>query len=62
MGQNKASEIDNSSLLNWYRGQFCEMIGQPGAHLMVIGYSFRDEHINQIIVQAAQKGNEAFHS
>jgi hypothetical protein len=60
MGQNKGSEIDNSPLLNWYRDQFREMLGQTGAHLMVIGYSFRDDHINQIIVKAVQKGLKLF--
>jgi hypothetical protein len=60
MGQNKGFEIDNSPLLNWYRDQFREMLGQTGAHLMVIGYSFRDDHINQIIVKAAQKGLKLF--
>ena len=31
------------------------MLGQPGTNLMVIGYSFQDDHINQVICDASDR-------
>jgi hypothetical protein len=52
MGGNKVREIGLSPILSWYQRQFEEFVSQPGARLMVIGYGFRDEHINEIIMRA----------
>jgi hypothetical protein len=41
----------------WYREQFKEYLSKPGTGLLVIGYSFRDEHINKALCKAAQKPN-----
>jgi hypothetical protein len=60
MGQNKGKQIERVPLLDWYRAQFRQMVCQAEAKLMVIGYSFRDEHINEIIEAAAQKGTKLF--
>jgi SIR2-like protein len=56
MGGNKAVEINQYPLLSWYHRQFREYLSRPATKLMVIGYSFSDHHINQAIMEAAEKG------
>jgi hypothetical protein len=56
MGGNKAVEIKQYPVLNWYHQQFSDYLTRPGTRLMVIGYSFGDHHINETIMQAADKG------
>jgi hypothetical protein len=55
MGGNKASEVNQYPLLNWYYKRFQEYLLR-GTGLMVIGYSFSDQHINQAIMNAANTG------
>jgi len=52
MGGNKILEIGLSPLLSWYHQVFEEQLSQPDARLMVIGYGFRDEHINHVLMRA----------
>lgn len=52
MGGNKSFEIGLSPVLRWYHQQFEELLCQPSARLIVIGYGFRDEHINQALMRA----------
>jgi hypothetical protein len=56
MGGNKAVEIDRYPILSWYHREFRQYLAQPGARLMVIGYSFGDRHINGAIVNAVDNG------
>jgi hypothetical protein len=56
MGGNKAVEIDRYPILSWYHRQFREYLSRPGARLMVIGYSFSDQHINAAIAAAVDNG------
>jgi hypothetical protein len=61
LGGGKEVEIAQNPLLNWYLQIFSEELRQPGAKLMVIGYSFGDEHINKAIEDAADlEGLTAF--
>lgn len=55
MGGNKALEINQYPLLAWYHRQFDEYLARS-TRLMVIGYSFSDQHINQAIINATDKG------
>jgi hypothetical protein len=57
MGGNKSTEINQHPVLCWYHSKFVEYLERPGTRLMVIGYSFSDAHINNAIMQAADKGN-----
>ncbi len=57
MGGNKAREVAQHPILSWNFKQFNEHLSQPDTRLMVIGYSFRDEHVNRIISDAATKHN-----
>jgi hypothetical protein len=60
MGGAKAVGIGQQPILLWYAQQFEERLSQPGARLMVIGYGFRDQHINEIIKRAAERGLRMF--
>ena len=60
MGGAKVREIGQTPILSWYAKAFEESIGAPGARLMVIGYGFRDDHINAAIGRAVEKGLKIF--
>jgi hypothetical protein len=55
MGGNKAVEINQYLLLNWYHRQFRERLARA-RRLMIIGYSFSDAHINQALIDATKQG------
>lgn len=57
MGGNKEKMIKSYAVLSWYHEQFEEFISRPETRLMIIGYSFRDVHINNMLISAAEKGN-----
>ncbi|HBH46059.1 MAG: hypothetical protein A2445_03540 [Candidatus Jacksonbacteria bacterium RIFOXYC2_FULL_44_29] len=52
LGINKYEEIINEPLLKWYFELFEQAICREGVKLLIIGYGFRDEHINKCLVQA----------
>ena len=54
-GGNKKTDIADIPLLNWYGQLFREKLCSPSTRLMVIGYGFRDEHINEVIYEAAAR-------
>ena len=55
MGSAKSGAIDRFPVLRWYHDEFKRLVGRPGAKVMVIGYSFQDEHINQVICEASTR-------
>lgn len=56
MGGQKSVRIDQFPVLSWYHQEFRTRLRQPGAKLMVIGYSFGDAHINEAILDAIKQG------
>lgn len=54
MGTDKKNDIKKHELLNWYFSIFKKSLFKKNVRLMVIGYSFRDRHINQILRQAVK--------
>jgi SIR2-like domain len=60
LGGAKQQEIGHIPILQWYLQQFEEHLVQPNARLMVIGYGFRDEHVNAVIDRAAARGLKMF--
>jgi SIR2-like domain len=58
IGGNKSVEIAQQPLLQWYHEQFQKMIA--GAQVVIIGYSFGDEHINKYLTRAATQGTRFF--
>jgi hypothetical protein len=55
MGGQKIVNIKRFPILTFYHDQFRSLVTRPGARLMVIGYSFSDEHINEAILDAVLK-------
>ena len=60
MGGNKAEEIQRHPLLRWYHENFVSYLRRPNARLMIIGYSFGDQHINKAIVEAVDSNLQIF--
>jgi hypothetical protein len=60
MGGNKTGSINAFPVLAKYQAEFQIILSQPDTHLMIIGYSFGDDHINNVIKSAASKGMKAF--
>ena len=56
IGTNKDAIIQNNSTLRHYGEEFSHRISTMPTRLMVIGYSFEDEHINSVIKQANKCG------
>lgn len=57
IGGNKSATIQSHSILKWYHEQFESYLSHPEARLIVIGYGFRDEHINQAILKSSNAGH-----
>lgn len=60
MGGAKVMEIGQNPILNWYAKKFDEYLAQQDTRLMVIGYGFRDQHINDAIKRAMNRGLKMF--
>lgn len=56
MGGDKLASIDSHTLLTWYREQFVRHLAIPNTRLLIIGYSFSDQHINELLRDAATAG------
>lgn len=54
LGNNKLTDIMREPLLKWYFEIFKEVLSQNDVRLFVLGYSFRDPHINRYIVKAIE--------
>jgi hypothetical protein len=59
-GGNKARAIARHPVLQWSLEQFREYLAKPQTQLMVIGYGFRDDHINRVIIEAVTRGLRFF--
>jgi SIR2-like domain len=60
LGGHKAASISQHLLLTRYQQEFNNYISRAGARLMIIGYGFNDEHINEAIASAVDKGLKLF--
>jgi hypothetical protein len=56
LGGGKARAIERYPVLRWYSDLFTDLLSRPDARLMLIGYGFRDEHINSALISAMEKG------
>lgn len=57
IGRNKQSQIISEPLLAFFFKVFKHVLSQGNIKLLVIGYSFSDDHINDIIVDAIKQFN-----
>jgi hypothetical protein len=54
VGTAKTGQIAASKLLAWYHDIFRRVLSAGGVRLLIAGYGFADEHINDVIADAAQ--------
>lgn len=52
IGNAKSAQIQSEPLLSWYFSLFEAVLSEPERNLVVVGYSFRDPHINEAIARA----------
>ena len=52
MGNTKTGVIQREPLLRWYLSLFAKVLSQENQNLVVVGYGFRDDHINKVITDA----------
>jgi hypothetical protein len=55
MGNAKTGAIDRFPVLRGYHEEFAARLNEGNSKLMVIGYSFQDEHINAVIEHASRE-------
>jgi hypothetical protein len=60
LGANKEVAIQSHGILRRYSEEFRARLAEKGARLMVIGYGFRDVHINAVITGAVHDGLEFY--
>lgn len=54
IGGDKSRAINSHAVLAWSFEKFQEYLSRPNAKLFVIGYGFRDSHMNQAIINAVE--------
>ncbi len=52
IGGEKPTQIGREPLLDWYFEIFKQVLSSPQRRLLVIGYGFGDEHVNEVIAHA----------
>jgi hypothetical protein len=57
IGNNKLDDIQREPLLKWYFEVFHQAITEGDKKLLVIGYGFRDEHINKTLLEGVNHHN-----
>ena len=57
IGGNKKSTINRYPILRFNYEQFHNYLTASDVHLMIIGYGFRDSHINELILNAVDNSN-----
>lgn len=60
LGGGKKQAIARFAVLHWYFEEFSRRLHECDTRLMVIGYSFRDGHINEVLQAAIAKGLKLF--
>ncbi|MBI4527468.1 MAG: SIR2 family protein [Deltaproteobacteria bacterium] len=55
IGKTKTEQIKDEPVINWWAELFQQVL-REAENLVVIGYSFRDEHINEWILERMQHG------
>jgi hypothetical protein len=55
LGSEKLQQVRGQETLRWYMEQFERYLSQP-TKLMILGYGYRDLHINQLLMDAARRG------
>lgn len=54
IGRNKSTLIEKEPLLKWYFDLFKKVISEGNKKILIIGYGFGDQHINQVLVDGVK--------
>lgn len=57
LGTNKLEDLRKEPLLNWYLDIFEQSIFRDDAKILIVGYGFRDDHINDRLVKSIEQYN-----
>jgi len=57
IGMDKEKQIQGEPLLNYYFDCFKEILSKNDIRLLIIGYGFGDEHINEVIGESIKNNN-----
>jgi len=57
IGKKKEDQIADEPLLSWYFDLFTQVLSKPDRKLLVIGYGFKDCHINGVIASSINNSN-----
>lgn len=57
IGKNKIDDINQEPLLKWYSELFQNLIYEGDKKLLIIGYGFGDDHINDVLLKGVQDHN-----
>jgi hypothetical protein len=60
LGGGKRQAIERHPILKWYSQIFAESLDEYDTRLMIIGYGFRDDHINDTLTHAMDRGLKVF--
>jgi hypothetical protein len=61
IGTSKEEDIEKEPILRWYKQIFESVLSKPDCRILIIGYGFRDQHINKVIVNSIKdKGLKLF--
>lgn len=55
--QSKSQKIKTIGLLNWYWDILRNVLNQGDVKVLIIGYGFKDKHLNEVLEQAIFKNN-----
>jgi hypothetical protein len=55
IGKDKEDQIASEPLLSWYFNLFRNVLSNPNRKLLIIGYGFRDAHINEIFANSIKE-------
>ena len=57
IGTRKIKSIEKNPILSWYFELFKQVLSLPNRKLLIIGYGFKDKHINEAIAKSAKDCN-----
>jgi hypothetical protein len=57
----KRDQIRNIPLLDWYFEKFETVLSMSNMRLLVIGYGFHDEHINEVVAGSIKRVSAGTH-
>ncbi len=57
IGKNKDDKINKFNLLKQYMTKFQEIIHKNNTQLVIVGYSFQDQHINNVLIESIHSKN-----